>query len=174
MQASDACLDLIKRSEAWSAEPYLCPAAVWTIGWGSTHDLNGEPVSRMTPAIDKSIGELLLRHDIRLAELAVSRLITVPLSQSQFDALVDFVYNLGSGALQASTLRARLNRGQYSEVPAQLRRWVHGGGRVLPGLVIRREAEVSLWNQNESLQSRAAASDNERGNVWQSKGRTRG
>jgi hypothetical protein len=75
----------------------------------------------------------------------VDRLVTVPLSQNQFDALVSFTFNVGEGALAKSTLLKKLNAGKYSEVPAELMKWTKGGGRELPGLVRRRRAECALW-----------------------------
>ena len=83
----------------------------------------------------------LLRKDVRIAELAVLRLISVPLTDGQFDALVSFTFNLGAGALQRSTLRRKVNRGEHERVPAELLKWVWAAGKKLPGLVRRRQAE---------------------------------
>ena len=90
--------------------------------------------------------ENLLRQDVATAERAVLRLIHVPLTDEQFDALVSFTYNLGSGALQRSTLRRVINRHHHADVPRQLRRWVYAGGRKLKGLVRRREAEARCYS----------------------------
>ena len=73
------------------------------------------------------------------------RLITAPLSNGQFDALVSFTFNLGAGALQRSTLRRKVNREEHADVPAELMKWVWAGGRKLKGLVKRRQAEASLY-----------------------------
>lgn len=81
-----------------------------------------------------------------LAEQAVCRLIKVPLTDGQFDALVSFTFNLGSGALQRSTLRRKVNHEEHEEVPDQFMRWVWAGGKKLRGLVMRREAEASLYS----------------------------
>jgi lysozyme len=89
--------------------------------------------------------EALLRQDVQAAERAVLRLITVPLTDGQFDALVSFTFNLGAGALQRSTLRRKVNRGDHANVPAEFRKWVWAGGRKLEGLVKRREAELLLY-----------------------------
>ena len=93
-----------------------------------------------------------MRQDAQIAERAVLRLINVPLTDGQFDSLVSFTYNLGSGALQRSTLRRKINREEHAEVPEQLActelrfmRWVWAGGRKLKGLVRRRETEASLY-----------------------------
>lgn len=88
----------------------------------------------------------LLAQDVRGAEDAVEECITVLLSQCQFDALVSFTFNSGAGALRGSTLRKVLNAGRYDEVPTQLRRWIHCGGKVVKGLANRRENEVALWD----------------------------
>ena len=89
--------------------------------------------------------ENLLRQDVQLAENAVLRLIHVPLTNGQFDALTSFCFNLGSGALQSSTLPRVINREQHDQAPAQLLRWVYAGGRKLKGLQRRREAEAYLY-----------------------------
>jgi GH24 family phage-related lysozyme (muramidase) len=90
---------------------------------------------------------VLLRDDVGSAEKAVLRLINVPLSEGQFDALVGFTFNLGAGSLQSSTLRRVINRGDYAAAPEQLRRWVWARGVRLRGLVLRREAEILLFCQ---------------------------
>jgi GH24 family phage-related lysozyme (muramidase) len=89
--------------------------------------------------------EMLLRKDAALAESAVSRLIAVTLTDAQFDALVSFVFNLGAGALQRSTLRRRVNRQEHVEAPHEFMKWVWAAGRKLPGLIKRRSAEAILY-----------------------------
>ena len=95
--------------------------------------------------ISPEAGEALLIKDVLLAEQAVCRLIKVPLTDSQFDALVSFTFNLGSGALQRSTLRRKVNHEEHEEVPEQFLRWVWAGGRKLRGLIRRREEESLLY-----------------------------
>jgi len=85
----------------------------------------------------------------------VLRLITVPLNHGQFDALVSFVFNVGGGALQRSTLRSRVNRDEHGEVPAEFMKWIWAGGRKLKGLVRRREAEAALYAGHQHSQSAA-------------------
>lgn len=92
--------------------------------------------------ITPEAGAALLIKDVLSAEQAVLRLIHVPLRDGQFDALVSFTFNLGSGALQRSTLRRKVNREEHHEVPEQFIRWVWAGGRRLRGLVKRRKEEV--------------------------------
>lgn len=119
--------------------PYLCPAGYWTVGYG--HLLQKYEPMQMTEAE----ASLLLLADMRFAEAAVERLIQTPLTQPQFDALVSFTFNLGAGALQRSTLRRKVNRGEHHEVPAELEKWVFAGGKRLSGLVARRKAEADLY-----------------------------
>ena len=83
-----------------------------------------------------------------VAERAVCRLIHVPLTDNQFDALVSFTYNLGADALQRSTLRCKVNRAQHQDVPIEFMRWIWAGGKKLPGLIKRRLAEASLYKNS--------------------------
>ena len=84
---------------------------------------------------------------MRIAERAVLRLISVPLTDGQFDALVSFTFNLGAGALQRSTLRRKVNRGEHKGIPSELMKWVLAGGKRLPGLVRRRQEEGASYAQ---------------------------
>lgn len=134
-------IELAKRWEGLRLNAYLCPAQVWTIGYGHTSGV--KPGDK----IDKATAEELLRADLRQA-LGDTLALCPGLSDEpsgRLAAIVDFTYNLGSGRLKASTLRRRLNAGEYEAVPSELRKWVWGGGKKLPGLVARREAEVQLW-----------------------------
>jgi lysozyme len=133
-------LDLIKRFEGFSPTVYICPAGYPTIGYG--HLVRDH---ESFEKISQEEAEALLRIDVKSAERAVLRLIKVPLTDGQFDALVSFTYNLGSGALQCSTLRRKVNRQVHGEVPAQLVRWVWAGGRKLNGLIKRRNAEGVVY-----------------------------
>ncbi len=134
-------LDLIKRFEGFSRTVYFCPAGYPTIGYG--HVVKDD--EDFSAGIDEAQAEELLRQDAQIAERAVLRLIDVPLTDGQFDALVSFTYNLGGGALQRSTLRRKINREEHAEVPEQFMRWVWAGGRKLKGLVRRRAAEAGLY-----------------------------
>lgn len=138
-------LALVKRFEGFSPTPYLCPANRWTIGFGSTRGLDGLPVTAATAPITSEEADALLARDLEDAERAVLRLIKVPLTDGQFDALCDFAFNLGSGSLQRSTLRAKVNRGEHGDVPGEFLKWCRGGGRILPGLVRRRRAEAERY-----------------------------
>jgi lysozyme len=129
---------IVRRQPAISVAPYLCPAGYWTIGYG--HLCRPEQEE-----IDEALAEQLLHVDLDVARKQVFRLAPVPMSGHQLDALSSFVFNLGASRFRGSTLRAHLLRNEFEEVPNQLRRWVFAGGRRLPGLVARREAEVDLW-----------------------------
>ena len=134
-------IDIIKRFEGFSPTVYFCPAGYPTIGYGHVV-LDHEDFSK---GVSKRQAEVLLRKDAQIAERAVLRLITVPLTDGQFDALVSFTYNLGGGALQRSTLRRVINRGDHYDVSRQLMRWVWAGGKKLNGLIRRRKAEADLY-----------------------------
>ncbi len=142
MQLSEKGLKLIKRSEGYRSHEYLDCAGLRTIGYG--HRL--APTDSYPNGIEEYYAETLLAADVFCAENAVKRFVTVPLTQGQFDALVDFVFNLGSSRLRHSTLLADLNKGLYAEAARQLLLWDHSGMRIVEGLKERREAEFNLWN----------------------------
>ena len=143
---NEAGLGIIKSFEGWSSSPYKCPADRWTIGWGSTWDMDGNPVTADHSDIDGAEGTGLLKRELRHVEAAIGRLIKVPLTEGQFSSLCSFAFNVGTGNLQNSTLRARLNRGEYEGASAELPKWRRAGGRILKGLVRRRAAERALFN----------------------------
>ncbi len=145
MRASDNCLALIKKFEGFSAKPYLCPAGVPTIGYGSTRDTDGKPISMTHPVITEAQAKALMLATLVTYEGAVNRYVKVPLTQNQFDALVDFAYNAGTKALLTSKLLIKLNAGKYVEASQEFPKWVYAGGKKLPGLVRRREAEKELF-----------------------------
>lgn len=136
-------LNLIKQFEGFSAMPYLCPAGYLTIGYG--HVVKPQERHHFAVGITEPEAVALLRMDIDAAERAVLRLISVPLTDGRFDALVSFTYNLGSGALQRSTLRRKVNRDEHDDVTAEFAKWVWAGGKKLKGLIRRREAEADLY-----------------------------
>lgn len=137
-------LDLICRFEGFSPVIYICPAGYPTIGYG--HLITEANKERFLDGVDEDEALELLRSDVGKAERAVLRLIAVPLTQGQFDALVSFTFNLGSGALQRSTLRRKVNLEEHDDVPTELMKWVWAGGRKLKGLVKRRVAEAMLYS----------------------------
>lgn len=132
---------LIKAFEGFMPSTYICPAGHPTICYGHVV-LPGETFAE--PMSEQACEDLLVA-DLPRYETAVCRLIEVPLSDPCFDALVSFTFNLGEGALQASTLRRLANAGRLDEVGPQFDRWVFAGARKLPGLVARRAAERTMW-----------------------------
>jgi len=137
-------LSIIRRFEGLRLEPYLCPAGVASIGYGATR-IAGRKVTLKTKPISEARADQLLGEQVRTFEQAVDRLIESPLTWDEFSALVSFTYNVGAGALQRSTLRQKLNRGDYLGAGNELPKWRIGGGRVLLGLVRRRAEERSLF-----------------------------
>lgn len=139
MALSQNGLNLIKSHEGLRTTAYKDPVGVWTIGYG--HTATAKPGQKITEAQ----AEQLLRQDVGWAEAAVRKNVKVPLTQGQFDALVSFTFNLGAGALGRSTLLKKLNAGDYAGAQAEFGRFVHAGGRVLPGLVRRRGEEAQMF-----------------------------
>lgn len=149
-----SAIDLAKRFEGFerkakrgveiTAIPYICPAGFWTIGYGHLCDPKHPPITEREAAV-------YLTHDLQSALAATLRycpvLATEP--EGRLAAIVDFTFNLGAGRLQTSTLRRRVNQRDWVAAGQELRRWVYGGGRVLPGLVTRREAEAAWLLGNE-------------------------
>ncbi|MGA2832931.1 MAG: lysozyme [Terracidiphilus sp.] len=152
MKFSTAGMELLKRSEGFRNRVYLDVAGFPTIGYG--HRLF-HPES-FPNGITEPQATNLLASDVCEAEQAVGRLVKVPLSQGQFDALVDFVFNLGAGRLEASTLLKSLNDGRFDEAAQELLRWDHADGHEIASLKIRRQAEVDLW-RNTSVRQQTAA-----------------
>ena len=145
MKASEKCLELIRRFEGFRSKPYRCPAGVPTIGYGSTRYADGTPVKLTDAPITQPQADDIMRQTLGEYENAVNRYVTVPLSQNEFDALVDFAYNAGAKNLLNSTLLRKLNAGDRKGAAREFDRWVHANGEVLPGLVKRRMAERALF-----------------------------
>ncbi|HTF64490.1 MAG TPA: lysozyme [Edaphobacter sp.] len=140
MITSQRGLDLIKQFEGLRLTAYQDSVKTWTVGYGHT----GSDVHSLTITRDEA--EDLLLQDVKEAEHAVNSLVThVVLKQGQFDALVDFVFNLGAAALHDSTLLRLVNAREFDNAADQFLRWDHAGGKVLPGLTKRREAERELF-----------------------------
>lgn len=140
MKTSLAGLRLIKKFEGLRLKAYICPAGVLTIGYGST-GAHVKPEMVITAAE----AEALLIKDLARFENAINRLVKVPLNQNQFDALASFIFNIGIGAFEKSTLLRILNTGNYNAAADQFGRWTRGGGVVLEGLVKRRKEEKNLF-----------------------------
>jgi lysozyme len=145
MNAVERAAALCRRFEGLYLRPYICPAGVPTIGYGATFYEDGTRVALTDPPITRERAEALLQHQIRRQFLpAVARLCPGADSEPRVAALIDFAFNLGEGNLRSSTLRRRVNAGEWDDVPAQLMRWNKAGGRVLRGLTLRRQAEGDL------------------------------
>lgn len=148
----DIAAELCRRFEGFRSEPYLCPAGVPTIGYGSTYYLDDRKVTLQDSAITKAQARVMLLTELmntyapgvirQCPGLLALALMTE--DWRKFNAIVDFAYNLGVGRLQTSTLRRKINAGDWRGAQEQLRLWVYGGGRKLLGLVSRREAECQL------------------------------
>ena len=129
----------VPKADPERAHPYVCPAGYWTIGYGHLCDPKHPPIT-------EAEAEVFLARDLQTALAATLRycpvLATEP--EGRVSAIVDFTFNLGAGRLQTSTLRRRLNQRDWLAAGQELRRWVYGGGKILPGLVARREAEITF------------------------------
>jgi lysozyme len=145
MTAEEVASALIERWEGFRERPYLCPAGVPTVGYGFTHYADGRRVALTDPPMGQEQARLLLRLLILTRYFpTVMKLCPECDTPERVGALVDFCYNLGEGKLKASTLRRRIRERRWADVPQELRKWIKGGGRTLPGLVLRREAEVGF------------------------------
>jgi len=139
MKTGPEGLELIKHFEGCELKAYWCPARVLTIGYGHTADVEeGDE-------IEQGDADRLLEADLEEFEHYVLQLVDPELTQNQFDAIVAWTFNLGPGNLKESTLLKRLNERDFDDVPYQIRRWTKAGGKELPGLVRRREAEALLF-----------------------------
>lgn len=164
MKTNQAGIDLIKSFEGLmdgnpatiNLDPYLCPAGYWTVGWGHVlRDRAGRMIKGKEnehlarhwcpTGLTKEKCEILLKMDLPEYEKDVQRLITVKLNENQFSALVSFTFNLGEGNLEKSTLRAKLNQGNYLEAADEFEKWIMANGRKLAGLERRRKAEKELF-----------------------------
>lgn len=143
MTYSKSGIALTERFEGCRLEPYEDQGGVWTIGYGHTAG-----VAYNTAPITQARAEELLAADVQSAVNAVNRLVGIEVDQDEFDALVDFVFNLGSGDLAGSTLLKKLNAGDIPGAAAEFDRWDHCGGQVVAGLLRRRQAETDLFLAN--------------------------
>lgn len=137
--------------------PYYCPAAVPTIGFGSIWRLDGSRVAIDDPPITRAEAYALMSREIDLKCVpAVDRMITARVHPLSHGALVSFVFNLGAGALKSSGLRRAVNERRWGDVPGEFAKWRIGGGRVLPGLVIRRQREAQMFLRGVNAQRTGA------------------
>lgn len=132
----------VKRGIEIAAVPYICPAGFWTIGYGLLCDPKHPPIT-------EAEAEVYLARDLLTALAGTLRYCPVLAAEPEgrLAAIVDFTFNLGAGRLQTSTLRRRVNQRDWIAAGQELRRWVYGGGKLLPGLAARREAEIAFLNR---------------------------
>lgn len=144
-EAIAVATELGKHFEGFRSVPYLCPAGVPSIGFGATYYEDGTAVTLGDPPITRERAERLLAfHILRVYMPATIKLCPNTNTPGRLGALSDFALNVGTGRLRGSTLRRKILAGDWEAVPGELRKWTKGGGRVLRGLVLRREAEASF------------------------------
>ena len=131
---------LIKKYEDYSEIPYLCPADVWTIGFGTT-----DGITKDHPRITIEQAELLFQNDLIGFKAAINKHVKVELNKNQFAALLSFVYNVGEKQFSKSTLLKKLNANDYLGASKEFPKWKYAKGKVLQGLINRREAERQLF-----------------------------
>jgi lysozyme len=136
--------DLIRRFEGLRLKAYLCPAGVWTVGYGSTGPGIGPGVTWT-----KEVAEQRMQEQAKtFAQGAISMCpVLPPQGEAKTAAIADFAYNLGLTRLKGSTLRRKVNAQDWEGAAEELRKWVYGGGVKLPGLVLRREVEARLLRE---------------------------
>jgi len=138
--------ELCKRFEGFRAKPYLCPAGIPTIGYGSTYYADGKKVTLNDSSISQEAANDLLLGELQHTYLTgvLRNCPILATDERKCNAIVDFCYNLGVGRLQTSTLKRKINAQDWDGAKEQLMLWTKGGGKVLPGLLKRRQAEVTL------------------------------
>lgn len=144
---TEKCIELVKKYEGFSAVPYLCPAGYPTIGYG--HVITKEETFQYP--ISKEFAEQLLIQDLVKIEKLVKPMIKVDIHPYMLDAIISFSYNVGVYAFKASTLRKKLNNYEWYECADQFLRWVYAGGRILKGLIKRRQEERALFLEGVNL-----------------------
>jgi lysozyme len=165
VKTSDKGIHLMHYFEGYRNKPYKCSAKIWTVGWG--HAMYGDQLRLPNVRTETYVGMIrddyqlksednrvwskeelveIFKNDLASFERGVLRLVpTVAGKQGAFDALVSISFNFGLGNLQRSTIRMKANRGDWEGAADAFRVWTKGGGKVLPGLVKRREAERALF-----------------------------
>jgi Phage-related lysozyme (muraminidase) len=140
-------IELVIAFEGFYAKPYLCPANVPTIGYGTIRYPDGRRVKLTDSEISEKTAILYMENEMTKCFTETIRICPILLTcpEEWLGAIMDFTYNLGTTNLQNSTLRRKINAEEWDEVPTQLSRWVYGGGRVLRGLVLRRQAEGAFY-----------------------------
>lgn len=140
----EQCVELVARWEGFREDAYLCPAGVWTIGYGTTRWPDGRRV-KSGEKITRKVADGMMRLQLRDFASEVDRLVDVPLTTHERAALISFTYNVGSSAFASSTLRKLLNAGDRAGAAEQFRRWNKANGEVSQGLINRRVDEAAMF-----------------------------
>jgi len=151
MRISQQGIDLIKSFEGCRLKPYLCPAKFWTVGYGHVIGNGATLAEADNRLFTKEEVDVLLRTDLARFERGVLRYCTVHLTQSQFDALTSWAYNLGLGTLQRSTMRQKILRKDGEAASKELLKYDKVGGKAIKGLTRRRQAEYRLFTQIDPI-----------------------
>jgi len=164
---------LLKQFEGCKLKAYRCPAGILTIGYGHTSAAGAPNVTEGMTITQQQANDILSR-DLVKYETEVHNMVKQPLTQHEFDVLVDFCYNAGAGALKSSTMLNKVNAAQFADVPAELMKWTKGkipgkGMQVLPGLLRRRQAESAWWTADEKP---VPSASKEEPTVYEHEGRT--
>lgn len=143
VEVTDDAVNMVSQFEGFRSEPYQDSAGVWTIGYGSTRDADGSPIDEDTDSVTKQQALDLMRRDLLKTATILDKDVHVALNDHERAALESFIYNVGAGNFEASTLLKKLNAGDIEGSANEFLRWDHAGGKVLAGLLKRREAERS-------------------------------
>lgn len=147
-------IEIIKESESFRATPYKCPAGVWTRGYGTTLKFISNPIVEKDKSVTKDQADIEMRmHLEAYVYPIINKYVTVPLNINQYDALADFVYNVGETKFRGSTLLKKLNKKQYSLASEEFSRWVYAKKERLKGLEIRRAREKALFIKPTEIQA---------------------
>jgi len=150
MRISEKGIDIIKKHEGYRSNAYLCPAGVWTIGWGNTFYSDGTKVKEGDFIYTRDANQLLM-NIINQFEIKAKELVEVDLQQHQWDAIISFIYNIGIGNFRRSTLLKKLNENPNDPtIIHEFLRWNKAGGKILKGLKKRRNQEAYLFNGETS------------------------
>jgi lysozyme len=155
MKLSEAGFTLITKFEGLRLAAYVCPAGLWTVGYGSTI-FNGRRVKPNDTITVEQAKAALYEHLENEVYPVITNTVKVPLNQNQFDALCSFIYNVGAGLFMQSTLLRKLNIHDYSGASREFKRWVYAAGKKLAGLITRRLGEEALFNHQILPQFSAA------------------
>jgi lysozyme len=152
VRAGDAAYRLIRKWEGFRTAPYQCSAGVWTIGIGTTRYPDGSPVTERSPDVTEAQALLLLKDYVhKQIEPKLSDLVGDLVNRNQYDALVSFIYNVGMGAFERSTMLRCIQAHMLVEASNEFLRWNKAGGKVLAGLIARRKDEKTLFEKDPNL-----------------------